>query len=387
MKILIISPYFAPYTGVGALRMTSLAQYLVDKKEQVTIIKIANDCLPPELNQGSACRGLTILEYNDRAKSQKLVEKRLVDLIDSLCTKEHYDCCVVSCGPYYTLRPALHVKKKYGVKLIIDYRDLWLYDPRPHSSIRAMLGKLKERILNGYLEYKAMDICDAFISVSPRSVQSMIKHYPQIKQKAFCIYNGYTYTNILQCQTEHKAFNAESINICFLGKFAYYSIHNAEIFLSAIKELQESFNLNVIHIGQLENIDPILNKIGLPKQYLHQLGPMPYEEAIQTASKISDIFGLIVSYTEGLGTKIYDYIMLNKPLIIIAPPNSEIEELVSDAEYGFVCHNKLDIKNAITKIIEHKHTRLTADLNYIQKFSRDTQNKLFYDIISKICED
>ena len=38
MNILILSLAYAPYSGVGAARMTSLSKYLIDKGYEVTVI-------------------------------------------------------------------------------------------------------------------------------------------------------------------------------------------------------------------------------------------------------------------------------------------------------------------------------------------------------------
>ena len=45
MKILIVSPYFAPSSLVGAQRMTSLARYLADHGHEVHVVSLTADTM------------------------------------------------------------------------------------------------------------------------------------------------------------------------------------------------------------------------------------------------------------------------------------------------------------------------------------------------------
>ena len=85
MKILLISPYFAPFTGVGGLRMTSLTAYLQKAGEDVTVLKLADTCYDADLANGPHLPGPSYAEFTP-SKDGKIPEKTMYPVIDHLCS-------------------------------------------------------------------------------------------------------------------------------------------------------------------------------------------------------------------------------------------------------------------------------------------------------------
>ena len=54
MRLLIVSPYFAPSSLVGAQRMTSLAKYLADLGNEVHVIALTAETM--QRTTGNSCR-------------------------------------------------------------------------------------------------------------------------------------------------------------------------------------------------------------------------------------------------------------------------------------------------------------------------------------------
>ena len=140
--------------------------------------------------------------------------------------------------------------------------------------------------------------------------------------------------------------------------------------------------IHIYHAGSIENIQPILEKSGLPSEQYHELGPLPYDQAME-AAKAAHICSAIISYTTGLGTKIFDYIYLNKPIIAYAPPGSEFEETLKGAENAYVCQTAPQMEAAIEAIIRDGGYQLTKSLEFRQRFSREAQNQIYHQLLRK----
>lgn len=382
MKILLISPYFAPYTGVGGLRMTSLAAYLQKAGEEVTVVKLADTCYPADQADGPRPSGVSYVDFVP-AEEDKEPEKTLYPVLDRLCTETAFDCCLVSFGPFYTVRPAIYIKEHYQIPLVADYRDLWLYHDFPKKSLRIFLGRCKEWLLHHRQEASLMAHCSAFVNPSLWGERVMQKHYPVLKEKSALILNGYNMPPPAGTEASAPLSSSEELRICILGKFFYYSPAGTQTFFSALTSLlAHGVPIHVYHIGTAEAVQSLLDTSNFPQNHYHELGSMPYEQALSAAQQ-AHICAIISGGVFGYGTKAFDYIYLNKPIIAYTPENSELVELLKDAENAYVCQTAAQMKAAIEAVIQGGSYQLTKNLEYRQRFSRETQNRIYHQLLQK----
>lgn len=384
MKLLVISPYFYPYTGVGALRMTSLVEYLGKKNTEITVAKFKNDYyggyMPEDITWMTNVRPI---EYDEEGMNGQQLYENLMQL-----HKEYvFDCVILTCGPYQTIPPVVSFIKDTKLPLIVDFRDLWLHDAVPKSSLRAHIGFTRYYLKNVRHEQELIKVCTKYVAVTPGNLRIMQKHYPHQMGKGVCIYNGFD-EKILKLFQQRNKKDHEECRVCILGKFAYYSQKFCRNFLCAVRNLlQEGYNLKIYHIGAYEPaVHFLAKKVNFPEGALVECGQQEYTQALLTAGQC-DISTIIVSYANGLGTKVFDYIAMNKPILCLAPPNSEIEELLQGAENVFVCQKIKSIENALKRILDDPITCLTKDADYAQQFSRTVQNRRYEELICGVLED
>lgn len=382
MKILIVTPYFPPFTGVGALRMGSLARFLLKSGHSLTVVKLSDSCYPSRAADGAQIHDISYVEFSERKTYKENVSQTCSVLFD-LVSLSSFDCCLVCCNPYYTLEPVLRLWERRHIPFVIDYRDLWLYDPLPVTTLRMFFGRHKQRLQYGGMEKKALDACSAFITCTPRNLQIMIDHYPLIKEKSFCIFNGYDFPKKASVSLRPDDSEKGEIRICILGKLAYYSPQGAEAFFRAVSGLiRKGYPIRIIHAGATEPLEEIFQKTGFPQEHFKDLGQLPYEEAMAAAAS-ARICTAIISYAIGLGTKIFDYIYLNKPIVAYAPEHSEFEEILSEAENAFVCQSAGQMASAIETIIAENRMTLTEHKEFVERFSREDQNERFLSVITE----
>lgn len=382
MNVLLIAPYFPPHTGVGVLRPASLADYLLRAGDEVTVLKLANMCYPSEMAGGSLVPGPVYAEFmmgkteQDTARNVRIT---LEQLLQSTC----FHCCLVTCGPFYTLQPVLDVTQQHGVPLVIDYRDLWLYNTNPPQTLRAFLGRLRQRFRFRKLETAFMEGCAAFITVTPREMEIMERHYPAIRGKSACIYNGYS----LPMQEGHVSSPSKDseIRLFILGKLAYYSQKNAHMVLCAAAGLlRKGYSVRLIRAGPPENYQKLLRPAGFPAERFEDLGSLPYAEAMAAAGNAH--ICLAATSKAGLSTKFFDYVCLNKPVVLLSPKNSELEALTSGEENVFFCQTASQLQKAMEQIIAGNRWVLTDDAGFRSRFSREEQNRQFRRLLLDAAE-
>lgn len=362
--------------------MTSLSQYLISQGEEVTVIKATDSSLgPPDIAKGKPVEGVLYKEFSANMQDWRALTPILSQTIEDACESTRFDCCVASFGPFTVVPSIISVWERYPhIPLVVDYRDPWIYPPVTHMT-------LKEKAVAWYiiaryrrLEKRLMDQCTAFVSVTPRYVQTMNDHYPVLRDKSHCIYNGYTHVpdGLIKRESSHT-------KIYVLGKLSYYSLEGTIAFFQAVKHLlAEGHPIQVIHIGKEEpQVEEIIKAVQLPESVYFAEGQQSYNDTIMMARN-ADIFVAIDHNIHGLNTKIFDYIYLNKPIVAYSTPTSELAELISCVENAFICQSEADMETALRQIIVKKLTYLTQDESFRAGLSRTIQNEHYYQLLQDI---
>lgn len=382
MKILLISPYFPPFTGVGVLRPASLTDYLLKTGEDVTIFKLSDTCYSPEMVTGKRLSGPNYVEFMS-GKTEQESTHHFRSALEDFLRDTSFDCCLITCGPFYTLLPALELTQRHHIPFIIDYRDLWRYSINPPTSLRGLLGRFWQRFSLRNIETALMEGCVAFVTCGPQELKLMKRHYPILQGKSACIYNGY---NIPLQKKAASLPDGDEIRLFILGKFAYYTAKGAETFLrAAARLLHKGYPIRIIHAGAPETLTPLFHKAGFPLDYFEELGPLSYEDAL-AAAKAAQIGIIIDGCRYGLGTKLFDYICLNKPIAAVVPKNSEMEKLLSETENAFFCQTTSQLEAAMERIITENRWVLTDDADFRGRFSREEQNRRFHQLLLDAAE-
>jgi len=386
VKILIISPYYPPYASVAVVRMASLSRFLIDKGCEVTVLRNNFDDLDQNLKTTSIPKGVKIKSVNIKKRSRYITGfiegfKSYRKNIRELFCKNKYDVVIISAGPFFTLPLCKIIKKEYGVKCIIDFRDLWIAEEIYKGiNIKTLISK----ILFYPIERSAIKYADAVVLVTKGWRNIMMKFYPKYRDKMELIYNGYddellNDINIIQDDIQQL--------LGVFGKMSYYSKEYAKILFSAVKKLKNKYkDLKIVQVGLYENeTDAIIEEINFDPKDFNCTGFCDYVEGIQKMSTVS-ICILIDVRKSGLGTKIYDYIYLNKPIIYIGKKGTDLASFVESFEYGFICETEEEIIQTIDFILSNK-IKFLSNKNIKGKYVRSVQNTKYYNLIKKLTDN
>lgn len=380
MDVLIVSPFCSPDKNVGAIRMSSLIRYLI--KAGYHIMVLTNQkAKPVDINFLQKVEYVDVI-YNDKENSHYHCfirnQEAYCSAFLSFITNNHVDLVIISGGPFYTFKIS-KLAKKNNIPCVLDYRDPWTFDDREYKGRMSVLSYIIDAY-KSFFERSYIKDASAIVTVTPSWVSSFKKKYKCISDKTYLIENGFDdellSTLSLRSST---SFDTSLLNIGVFGKLFYYSIEYSRLFLDTIKDVP---GIRINQIGQRENnADSILREFGLDSAIVRSTGFVDYVEGINELYE-NDVFLIIDNRKGALGTKIYDYIYLNKPVLYVGPLNSSMANLVSSFEYGFCCCRKEDLLKALDRIVSEKIVSLTKHDTNI--YSRSSRNSVWINLINQV---
>ena len=373
MNILIISPFFYPDKGVGALRMSSLSRYLIKKGVKLWILTEKKEIMGTDIKAEyrfveSVRTGNFLTEFIINRNRYLFAFRELSDI-------EEFDAVIISGGPFYTFPVAIEAKKK-NIRCCLDFRDPWVFDIREDFfNIRNLIRQMY------YLPYerKAVKAVDDVVTVTDRWVKSFRRYYPTCRSKIHLIENGFDdeqLNGLKRMDYERSA----PVTIGVFGKLFYYTDKYSRIFARALKKY--TYKISVIQIGEREKqVDEILDQINIEHNIIESTGFMSYKSGMEMLMN-ADYFLIIDARNDAIGTKIYDYIYLQKPIIYVGPKNTYISEIIIKYQLGYSCKNQQEVEKVLEDLgVSDKKVQINEESR--NRFARSFQNEKWWNMLNE----
>lgn len=380
MRILIISPGFIPLANVSKMRMSSLVRYLWNRNE-ITVIQSRISSYS-EVTDEKPLDQVRTIEAN--VKGRFISDYRAFKkAVKTELREQKYDIALISVGPYYTLLLTRSIRKR-NVPVVVDYRDLWTDTHRKNIKIQGIKEALKKAI-----ERKCLAYINGFIAVDETSVSVLREHYAFLKGiRSDYIYNGYDDTELsnIKCHSVKNTSNTE-LTIGIYGKFSYYlSREEIKWFAGEIEEFCriKRKKIRFIHYGEREDyFESLLKDAGIDYDYR---GFVEYCKGMSGLSGEADFLLASHDLSIGYGTKVFDYIYLNKPILMYAVEGSDLKAFISKFQNGYVFSNASELNDILSKLDKLGSRKLDENIN-VEEYSRTRQNKKFERIIKEVICD
>lgn len=387
MKVLIIVGFFGADKTVGAKRMNSLATYLVRHGNEVTVMTTSKSYdMPKEFKNIEFCFVDEAPLAGSPMKNEKIFRLNRVKFENEYLRNISYinpDIILISGSPFYTFSITKLAKEK-DIPCVLDFRDPWIFDFRGLKNTFSIRKNLY-RMIHYSHERSAIANASAAVMVTKGWCDDYKRLYSKYRNKFFVVENGYDeqeLDNIDVIDPDERVEEIEGFKIGVFGKLAYYSENNTRLFFQGIKTIHDE-SIHIVQIGEREKIvDSIINQFGMNADRIISTGFMDYKKGMATL-KTLDALLIIDNRMHALGTKIYDYIYVNKPIIYIGPKDSDMANLVGRFEYGFICSKKFEIEETILKLIEQKPNKL-QDGSDAYDYSRNRQNEKYMELLSSL---
>lgn len=342
MKVLFIAYYFKPFQGVGSKRVTYWAENIKKLDAEVENVSVI-----------TATKGATVTEYIDEVKYIPTAERSIFGkllkfdkgaswypklkqyIVDNIKTGD-FDYVILTGNPFlhfYIIRKF----KKLGIKTITDFRDPMAINPRG-SKPKSFKQRVKLRFLK-FSEKRFIALSDICITVN-KYCKDLLVGSREYSQKIKIIDNGYDERNISNLST--KAPNFLGTDLVYSG-----SLYKDRCPDNLIIAIQMVGNYTFHHIG-----DPFEQIIGQKNVISH--GFVSYEKNLT----LINTFDITLIFTSGhpfeSTTKVFDYIGLNKIILIITDGELQagaLADITKDYPYVFWAHNTVqNIKEALLAI-------------------------------------
>lgn len=250
------------------------------------------------------------------------------------------------------------IKKRFGVKLILDYGDPWSFNPS-NETIPSW-----RKFVDRFVEKKIVKKAD-FITVTTRKTEEeFIKRFNLSKNKIEIIPQGvdtqqynFEYTKYSK-RTNEKKFPKNKLVLFYSGLF-YKDIRNPSKFFKALSHLTPEslgdLEIDIVIAGNME--DYVLNLIEnlsfCSQLNIKFIGNVGFDEVIQYQVGCDGLLFFGNNGSVQVPGKLYEYIAARKPLFAIAPTYDEACEIIDGLNRGIVVQDDVDIiKNKLIEFIK-----------------------------------
>ena len=275
------------------------------------------------------------------------------------------DVILSSSSPVSTHIIAHQLKEKYGIKWVVDLRDLWSQNHNyNYSKIRQKLDK--------NLEINTLKTADALVTVTPYWKNDLAKLHNG--KKCFCVTNGFDPDRLNQ-----EIELSGNFTITYTGNI--YKNQDPKPFLEAVNEL---YGLGIIdkdfevrfYGPYNKRLQYLINDWGL-QDIVKQHGMIDREEVFkrQAESHLLLLFGW--DDKEGNGwypLKMFEYLSARRPILMTCwfNPNA-ITEMINRTNSGYHCSITKEIARLLIDLYdEYKsngNIEYNGNIKEIKKYS------------------
>lgn len=389
-NILIISFFHSSQYHVGAIRTQRFAQYLPAFGWKPYILtkspsKRNNDQAFTEsddafyvptipLNKPFHLESLIWVPFMLR-KAVEIIKKVPIEVV------------LVSCPPFHQAMAGVLLKKWFGTKLVIDYRDAWGLNP-----YRQRLNTFGRFVLQGdkFLEHYLLRNTNLLIVSHQEMKERYLRLFKFLDARIEVVYNGFDPEKIRS--QEENLF--PEFTILHLGNFySKQKTRDPNLFLTA---LQRIISEKKIQIGQLRVLfigerysaveEMIVNK-GL-SAYVSYLDRVPHEVAMEYLNKSHVL--LLIETMDVMTTKVYEYLATGKPMLCLIRKGGDLESFIRKFSLNSTIvfsENVDEIKEAVWKCYEdYQKGKYRSLLNeeFRKSFSRKEQTRHLVHLLDRM---
>jgi len=297
--------------------------------------------------------------------------------------KENKIDVVITTGPPHSMHLiGLNLKKQIGVKWIADFRDPWTEIDYFHQL------PLTKKAINKhhFSEKEVLKNADAVLVVG----NTMKENYVKFNKNTYVVTNGFD-TEILDVKTEldskftltHIGLMNSDRNPNMLWEVLAEIINENDAFANDF-ELKLIGKVDASVITDISNFD--LDKNVTFINYVSHNKVIEFQKRAQV---LLLIVNNVPSANQIITGKIFEYLMVKRPILAIAPKGGDLAEIIQKTTSGFVIdfeERGLLKKTILNLYSKFKQQKLTVGSKNIEQFHRKELTKKVTKIINSIIE-
>lgn len=358
-RLLIPSFYFPPYKDVSCVRVAKFSKLLPKNNWNPTIITVhpkyyGNKTIKQFESDLLKINVIKIpyLHFPGNIILLKIFFPFLIFFF-LILNKKKFHAVFISGSPFYPFIITPLITKIIRIPMIADFRDSWSFN----FGFDGSKGTLLQKVIGKTIKTQVEKITFKYASKVSFATKKLQKEYAQLseahKKKFCCIPNGVDiddFYNVIPTKvSKDKTF-------VIAGKFYKYT---PDVTLNLMKVIKQKENIHLLYIGSENLIFSRLARLLNIQNKITILRYQPYKKVLEYIAG-ADFAITSTGLPNGVGTKIYDYLYLNKPTICFVPKNSNLKEQFSSSSNILISeapHEIKKIKNAIEKIYFYQNKK------------------------------
>ncbi len=357
MKGLLIAYSFSPHKNVGALRPTYWAEEISKQFNDISLdVLTAVDGNSTDHYQRIVVPNQSGSFWSFLIKDEGLTWKK--DLWKHLRNMDlsSYQFVIFTGGPFFHFSLGHYFKKK-GIKVIMDYRDPFSYNPRfNEKGLKKWIKKWYERrfLKAADLVLTVNDVCHEYIG-------------EKLDLNRGVLPNGFDE----RCIDPNDRMHSQSGELFYAGRFYW----EPRLLFDSLNEK----GIAMVHAGpEVDYVHPYIKSANF-----NELGMLSQQDMYKALSKaeIGVVFTMNVPFEST--TKIYDYMGLNRKILIITQGKAGEGVLNRELErypyYRWVTYSQQEIEQAITELQEMETNSVDVD-----QFSRKAGLQILVNYIRNV---
>jgi hypothetical protein len=421
-RLLIISPYFPPTNTADMQRVRMSLPYFKEdgwEAEVVTVDQRWSDLPKDDLLLETIPADIKIHTVNaiNKKWTSKLgfgniafrsyfaYKKKVNDLLRT----EKFDLVYFSTTQFPICILGAYWKKRFGVPYVIDMQDAWYstyYNNRSKDQ-RPPKHTLSNR-LHRYLEPIAMKQVDGLISVSANYIIELQNRYPSIKDIPAATITFGSFAPDMAIASKNKdgftnLLEPDFKNMVYIGRGGV-DMHKAIIplftaFKSGLKEHPDLFSqLMFYFIGTsyapkgetIPTIMPLAKQLGIENYVVEITDRISHFHTLSTLQQADALFIPGSDDPNYTASKIYPYLLADKPLLAIFNSNSSALAILSECgvkhsfSYDQTPEITTQILNFLITLVNNNMANNDHNSDHIAKYSAENLTKKQCDLFNRV---
>jgi len=397
MKILYISYFYPPLGGPAALRNLKTVSYLSELGCEIDVLTVADiqysihdpalgdQCREHSLTRIPSLDPMALLKklatksgrntdplYHQTPEQIKLRIRRLFPLDDKvlwlpallkngrqMLRASHYDYIYVSCGPFSSAVAAYRLSQSFGVPYVLEMRDYWTL-----LSDYDLLGNALNRAYSRFWEKRLLQSAALIVTATRGIADDYASYYgSHLRAKTFTLFNGhdeadFAFLQDLSALQNHDKMADNTFTISYFG--ALYARRSLKALLRAMQMPAFRTTVRLKLYGNYHRETLLEIEQSGVQDRVEILPPLEHRAALQHMLA-SDSLLLVINSGSPRGTltsKLFEYLRLNKPILALAPENSEAADLLAESGHPapVPMESSDQIATALQRLIDERYT-------------------------------
>jgi glycosyltransferase involved in cell wall biosynthesis len=291
---------------------------------------------------------------------------------------------ILSSGPPHSAHLAgLWLARRLRIPLVMDIRDDWADNP-VHSTLAPW-----RRTLEGCLERQCLEQAAAVVHVSEQHRQNLERRYPRLTARLHVIPNGYDPEDFGNVPPRRPAQQGETVRFLYAGSLRGNQ-ETGRLFEVFGRMASEGHPILLEMLGAFDTHFRRAAMAGIDSARLRIHDSVPHADAIRAMADAHVLVlftGPAKSGTDTTTGKLYEYLALRRPILLIGPPG-QAADLIATLGAGVVAGptDVLGIERAIEQAVRlgsNISLGVTGDSD-IRRFDRVKLAEDWSDLLSRV---